>query len=76
MIDPFDSTHTNGVMAMHVTFDSPTADTTTNLHGRFDLGQIGNAVYYPSNGAKFITFWFTWTLLSIFPIVSRSILMR
>ena len=57
MIDPFDSTHTNGVMAMHITFHSATADTTTNLHARFDLGQIGNAVYYPSNGAKFITFW-------------------
>lgn len=53
--DPSNSA--NGVMALRFTFDSKQADTTTNLHARFDIGSIGNATYIKSNGAQFITYW-------------------
>jgi len=48
----------NGVMGVHITFDDATADTTTNLHARFDYGSApGGATYLPLNGAAFLTHW-------------------
>ena len=48
----------NKVMAFHITFDDSTADTTTNLHARFDYGSApGGATYIPLNGAKVLVFW-------------------
>ncbi len=47
----------NKVMGLHFTFNSPIADTTLNLHARFEYGKIGAATYITAPNAKFVQFW-------------------